>query len=210
MKLTLTYPASTGRNVDEILRVLDSLQLTAEYTVATPVNWKDGEDVIIVPAVTDDEAKAKFPKGFKIKDYLRFTPQPNKCHRGSPVRPNDGVAGPSGRRRLRRSRSLGRRGPRPPGPVFAQFALEDLALGVAGQRVVRNTMRVGTLKRASVARRGGDLLGRDLAPRAEHDDRRHLFAERGVRDADDRAVGDAGCSKSAASTSPSRRSPRRG
>ncbi len=64
VKLTLTYPASTGRNVDEIVRVLDSLQLTADYKVATPVNWKDGEDVIIVPAVTDDEAKERFPKGF--------------------------------------------------------------------------------------------------------------------------------------------------
>ena len=79
IKLTLTYPASTGRNVDEILRVLDSLQLTAGYSVATPVNWKDGEDVIIAPAVSDEDAKAKFPKGFKaIKPYLRVTPQPNK------------------------------------------------------------------------------------------------------------------------------------
>ena len=79
MKLTLTYPASTGRNVDEILRVLDSLQLTADYKVATPVNWKDGEDVIIVPAVSDDEAKERFPKGFEaVKPYLRVTPQPNR------------------------------------------------------------------------------------------------------------------------------------
>jgi alkyl hydroperoxide reductase subunit AhpC len=79
VKLTLTYPASTGRNVDEVLRVLDSLQLTADYKVATPVNWKDGEDVIIVPAVSDEEAKERFPKGFKaIKPYLRVTPQPNK------------------------------------------------------------------------------------------------------------------------------------
>ena len=79
IKLTLTYPASTGRNVDEILRVLDSLQLTAGYSVATPVNWKDGEDVIIAPAVSDEDAKAKFPKGFKaLKPYLRVTPQPNK------------------------------------------------------------------------------------------------------------------------------------
>jgi thioredoxin-dependent peroxiredoxin len=79
VKLTLTYPASTGRNVDEILRVLDSLQLTANYKVATPVNWKDGEDVIIVPAVSDDEAKERFPKGFtSIKPYLRTTPQPNR------------------------------------------------------------------------------------------------------------------------------------
>ena len=79
VKLTLTYPASTGRNVSEILRVLDSLQLTADYKVATPVNWKDGEDVIIVPAVSDEEAKERFPKGFKaLKPYLRVTPQPNK------------------------------------------------------------------------------------------------------------------------------------
>jgi len=79
VKLTLTYPASTGRNVDEIIRVLDSLQLTAEYKVATPVNWKDGEDVIIVPAVSDDEAKERFPKGFTaVKPYLRTTPQPNR------------------------------------------------------------------------------------------------------------------------------------
>jgi alkyl hydroperoxide reductase subunit AhpC len=79
VKLTLTYPASTGRNVDEIIRVLDSLQLTADYKVATPVNWKDGEDVIIVPAVSDEEAKERFPKGFKaVKPYLRVTPQPNR------------------------------------------------------------------------------------------------------------------------------------
>jgi alkyl hydroperoxide reductase subunit AhpC len=79
VKLTLTYPASTGRNVDEIIRVLDSLQLTANYKVATPVNWKDGEDVIIVPAVSDDEAKERFPKGFTtVKPYLRTTPQPNR------------------------------------------------------------------------------------------------------------------------------------
>jgi alkyl hydroperoxide reductase subunit AhpC len=79
VKLTLTYPASTGRNFDEILRVIDSLQLTANYKVATPVNWKDGEDVIIVPAVSDDEAKERFPAGFTtIKPYLRTTKQPNK------------------------------------------------------------------------------------------------------------------------------------
>jgi alkyl hydroperoxide reductase subunit AhpC len=79
VKLTLTYPASTGRNVDEIVRVLDSLQLSAKYPVSTPVDWKEGEDVIIAPSVSDDDAKAKFPKGFrKVKDYLRFTPQPNK------------------------------------------------------------------------------------------------------------------------------------
>ncbi|MDB5256573.1 MAG: grx [Chitinophagaceae bacterium] len=79
IKLTLTYPASTGRNFDEILRVIDSLQLTANYSVATPANWKDGEDVIIVPAIKDEEIAAKFPKGYtKIKPYLRTTPQPNK------------------------------------------------------------------------------------------------------------------------------------
>jgi len=79
VKLTLTYPASTGRNVDEIIRVLDSLQLSAAFPVATPVNWKDGDDVIIALSVSDDDATSKFPKGFrKLKDYLRFTPQPNK------------------------------------------------------------------------------------------------------------------------------------
>jgi len=79
VKLTLTYPASTGRNVDEILRVLDSLQLTAGYSVSTPVNWTDGGDVIIAPAISDEDAKVKFPKGFTtLKPYLRVTPQPNK------------------------------------------------------------------------------------------------------------------------------------
>jgi alkyl hydroperoxide reductase subunit AhpC len=79
IKLILTYPASTGRNFDEILRVIDSLQLTANYSVATPANWKDGQDVIIVPAIKDEEIAAKFPKGYtKIKSYLRVTPQPNK------------------------------------------------------------------------------------------------------------------------------------
>jgi alkyl hydroperoxide reductase subunit AhpC len=79
VKLIITYPASTGRNFDEILRVIDSLQVTAKYSVATPVNWKEGEDVIIVPAVSDEDAKAKFPKGWKaLKPYLRVTPQPNK------------------------------------------------------------------------------------------------------------------------------------
>src|SRR6476660_2805168 len=79
VKLTLTYPASTGRNFAELLRVIDSLQLTANYSVATPVNWKQGEDVIIVPAVSDHDAKEKFPKGFTtIKPYLRVTPQPDK------------------------------------------------------------------------------------------------------------------------------------
>ena len=79
VKLTLTYPASTGRNVDEVIRVLDSLQITASYQVSTPVDWKDGDDVIIAPAIPDDEAKTKFPKGFRtLKPYLRLTPQPNK------------------------------------------------------------------------------------------------------------------------------------
>jgi len=80
VKLTITYPASTGRNFDEILRVIDSLQLTAKYSVATPVNWKDGDDCIIVQAVSDEDAKAKFPAGWKtIKPYLRVTPQPSKA-----------------------------------------------------------------------------------------------------------------------------------
>jgi alkyl hydroperoxide reductase subunit AhpC len=79
IKLTITYPASTGRNFDEVLRVLDSLQLTAQYKVATPVNWRDGEDCIIVPAVPDAEADRLFPKGYrKVKPYLRLTPQPNR------------------------------------------------------------------------------------------------------------------------------------
>lgn len=78
IKLTLTYPASTGRNFTEILRVIDSLQLTANYQVATPADWKSGEDVIIVPGVSNEEADKKFPKGYTtIKPYLRKTPQPN-------------------------------------------------------------------------------------------------------------------------------------
>ena len=78
IKLTLTYPASTGRNFTEILRVIDSLQLTAHYQVATPADWVNGEDVIITPAVSDVDAVAKFPKGFtSVKPYLRKTPQPN-------------------------------------------------------------------------------------------------------------------------------------
>jgi alkyl hydroperoxide reductase subunit AhpC len=78
IKLMITYPASTGRNFDEIIRVIDSLQLTAKYSVATPANWKHGEDVIITAAVKDEEVPAKFPKGHKrIKPYLRTTPQPN-------------------------------------------------------------------------------------------------------------------------------------
>ena len=80
VKLMITYPASTGRNFDEILRVIDSLQLTANYSVATPVNWKDGDDVIIVPSMSDEDAKGKFPAGWKaIKPYLRVTAQPNKA-----------------------------------------------------------------------------------------------------------------------------------
>lgn len=78
IKLMLTYPMSTGRNFDEILRVLDSMQLTAKHQVATPVNWKPGEDVIIAPSVSDDDAKKKFPDGFNtIKPYLRTTKQPS-------------------------------------------------------------------------------------------------------------------------------------
>mgnify|MGYP001819567974 CR=1 FL=1 len=79
VRLILTYPASAGRNFDEILRAIDSLQLTDGYKVATPANWRDGEDVIIVPTVPNEEAKALFPKGFReIKPYLRTTPQPNR------------------------------------------------------------------------------------------------------------------------------------
>jgi len=78
IKLMITYPASTGRNFDEILRVIDSLQLTAKYSVATPANWKHGEDVIITAAVKDEDIAGKFPKGHtRIKPYLRTTPQPN-------------------------------------------------------------------------------------------------------------------------------------
>jgi alkyl hydroperoxide reductase subunit AhpC len=79
IKLMITYPQSTGRNFQEILRVIDSLQLTAQYSVSTPADWKDGEDVIIVPAVSDEAAKEKFPKGWNpVRPYLRLTPQPNK------------------------------------------------------------------------------------------------------------------------------------
>lgn len=79
IKLVIVYPMSTGRNFDEVLRVIDSLQLTARYSVATPVNWKDGDDCIIVPAVSDEAAKEKFPGGWKtVKPYLRVVPQPNK------------------------------------------------------------------------------------------------------------------------------------
>jgi alkyl hydroperoxide reductase subunit AhpC len=79
VRLMLTYPASIGRNIDEILRVLDGLQLSSEFPVSTPVNWTDGDDVIISPALSDDDAKSQFPKGFTtLKPYLRTTPQPNR------------------------------------------------------------------------------------------------------------------------------------
>lgn len=79
IKLTLTYPASTGRNFNELIRVIDSLQLTANYQVATPADWQDGEDVIVTPAVSNDQLAEKFPKGVTfVKPYLRKTPQPNK------------------------------------------------------------------------------------------------------------------------------------
>jgi alkyl hydroperoxide reductase subunit AhpC len=79
IKLTLTYPASTGRNFDEILRVIDSLQLTSKHSVATPANWKDGKDVIIVPSISDEQAKEKFPAGWQtVKPYLRIVKQPGK------------------------------------------------------------------------------------------------------------------------------------
>jgi thioredoxin-dependent peroxiredoxin len=78
IKLMLTYPASTGRNFDELLRVIDSLQLTSKHSVATPVNWKPGDDCIIVPSISDDDAKKKFPGGWKaLKPYLRIVPQPH-------------------------------------------------------------------------------------------------------------------------------------
>ncbi|TXK49249.1 peroxiredoxin [Pontibacter qinzhouensis] len=78
IKLTITYPASTGRNFNELLRVIDSLQLTANYSVATPANWQHGEDVVIAPAIKNEDIPAKFPKGYKeVKPYLRTTPQPN-------------------------------------------------------------------------------------------------------------------------------------
>lgn len=79
VKLTLTYPASTGRNFHELLRVIDSLQLTANYSVATPADWQDGDKVIVVPAVSTEDAMKKFPKGIdEVRPYLRYTPQPNK------------------------------------------------------------------------------------------------------------------------------------
>ena len=78
LKLSITYPASTGRNFYEVLRVIDSLQLTADYSVATPADWKAGDDVIVVPAVSTEDAIRKFPKGVKVvKPYLRYTPQPD-------------------------------------------------------------------------------------------------------------------------------------
>jgi alkyl hydroperoxide reductase subunit AhpC len=78
VKLQLTYPASTGRNFDEIVRVIDSLQLTANYQVATPADWKQGDDCVVVPAIKTEDIPAKFPKGFKeVKPYLRMTPQPD-------------------------------------------------------------------------------------------------------------------------------------
>ncbi|MCX5690132.1 MAG: peroxiredoxin [Planctomycetota bacterium] len=78
VKLTITYPPSTGRNFDEVLRVIDSLQLTAKHKVATPVNWQHGQDCIVVPSLSDEDATKLFPKGFKkVKPYLRITPQPN-------------------------------------------------------------------------------------------------------------------------------------
>ena len=78
VKLSITYPASTGRNFDEVLRVVDSLQLTSDYQVATPVNWKNGEDCIVVPSIPTDGIPEKFPKGHReIKPYLRYTPQPD-------------------------------------------------------------------------------------------------------------------------------------
>jgi alkyl hydroperoxide reductase subunit AhpC len=79
IKLIISYPASTGRNFTEILRVIDSLQLTAYHSVATPADWKDGEDVVVIPSIKTEDIPAKFPKGFtEIKPYLRLTPQPNK------------------------------------------------------------------------------------------------------------------------------------
>jgi thioredoxin-dependent peroxiredoxin len=79
LRLSITYPASTGRNFEELLRVIDSLQLTDHYSVATPANWTDGGDCVVVPSIPTDEARQKFPKGVtEIKPYLRMTPQPNR------------------------------------------------------------------------------------------------------------------------------------
>jgi alkyl hydroperoxide reductase subunit AhpC len=83
IKLMLTYPASTGRNFDEILRTIDSLQLTAQHQVATPANWRAGEDVIIVPAVSDEDARRKYPEGWRaVKPYLRYVPAPSSMGQG--------------------------------------------------------------------------------------------------------------------------------
>ena len=91
VKLTITYPQSTGRNFEEILRVIDSLQLTANHKVSTPVNWKQGDDVIIIPAVSDEEAAQRFPDGWTaLTPYLRLVPQPYKCGRR-------GTGAPAGR-----------------------------------------------------------------------------------------------------------------
>ncbi len=82
VKLTLTYPANVGRNVDELLRVIDALQLSSEHAISTPVNWRDGDEVVISPALSDDEARERFPKGFRtLKPYLRLTPQPEHSPR---------------------------------------------------------------------------------------------------------------------------------
>ena len=79
IKLTITYPASTGRNFHEVLRVIDSLQLTSNHSVSTPADWQHGEDVIIAPSIPTEEAKKRFPKGVReVKPYLRYTPQPNQ------------------------------------------------------------------------------------------------------------------------------------
>jgi len=96
VRLIITYPASTGRNFDEILRVIDSLQLTEYHSVATPGNWKDGDDVVIVPSLQDPEViKQKFPKGFRaVTPYLRLTPQPNKAGRAHPL-PSPGTECPA-------------------------------------------------------------------------------------------------------------------
>ena len=94
VRLILTYPASTGRNFDELLRVIDSLQLTDGYKVATPANWKDGDDVIVAAALSDEEANERFPKGFTtLKPYLRVTPQPQQVSRLRPPVSDDDPTG---------------------------------------------------------------------------------------------------------------------
>ena len=119
IRLTMTYPASTGRNFEEILRVIDALQLTDGYKVATPVNWKDGNDVIIPPAIQDpEELKKNYPKGFKtIKPYLRVTPQPNKSREAK----SPGGSLPPGLFFIGRrpASAPDRRNPRPAGPSSA-------------------------------------------------------------------------------------------